>query len=199
MEALEIDKDRARVLLNRYGVVFRHLLEREHPAFVWRPIFQALRLMELAGEVVLGFFFDSELGLQFVFSEYLTRLNHDPPTSRIFWMNAMDPASPCGLPLMDERLPPRVPSNYLVFKGSQLMSVFQLASKSLTLMVQPGHPDQDELFGPLRHLLGRKVRPLARLEIELINGKPARKSPWLSILRALFRAETDHRGAVLYS
>jgi ATP-dependent Lhr-like helicase len=41
----------ARIFLNRYGVVFRKLLERESLAPPWRDLVRALRLLELRGEV----------------------------------------------------------------------------------------------------------------------------------------------------
>ena len=51
LEIEERKKDRARMLLDRYGIVFRELLQREAPGFRWADVFRPLRLMELSGEV----------------------------------------------------------------------------------------------------------------------------------------------------
>jgi ATP-dependent Lhr-like helicase len=51
-DMLDVDEDhreRARLLLDRYGVVFRELLDRELPALRWSEVFRALRLLDLSG------------------------------------------------------------------------------------------------------------------------------------------------------
>lgn len=57
IEAEERSKDRARLLLGRYGILFREILEKEAPQLRWGSVFRALRLMELSGEVLAGYFF----------------------------------------------------------------------------------------------------------------------------------------------
>ena len=73
----EITRDRVRQVLQRYGVVFRELLETELPPLRWPRLFRSLRLMEFSGEVVTGRFFDGIRGLQFalppVFEELAVR------------------------------------------------------------------------------------------------------------------------------
>ncbi|MCG8457347.1 MAG: hypothetical protein MI919_13810, partial [Holophagales bacterium] len=49
VDDLELVKDRVRLLLGRYGVLFRELLERELPALRWGAVFRTARLMELSG------------------------------------------------------------------------------------------------------------------------------------------------------
>ncbi|HQK89284.1 MAG TPA: ATP-dependent helicase, partial [Acidobacteriota bacterium] len=65
LERLELAKERVRLLLRRYGVVFRELLAGERPELRWGAVFPALRLMELSGEAVAGRFFDGVPGIQF--------------------------------------------------------------------------------------------------------------------------------------
>ncbi|MEZ6014399.1 MAG: DEAD/DEAH box helicase [Planctomycetota bacterium] len=55
----------ARVLLRRYGVLFRALLARERVPVLWRDLARALRLMELRGDVLGGRFVDGYAGEQF--------------------------------------------------------------------------------------------------------------------------------------
>jgi ATP-dependent Lhr-like helicase len=66
LERVERDKERVRLLLDRYGILFRELLQNELPAFGWRHTFRALRLMELSGEVLTGWFFRGVPGPQFI-------------------------------------------------------------------------------------------------------------------------------------
>jgi ATP-dependent Lhr-like helicase len=66
VEEIEIGKERARLLLDRYGVVYRDLLERELPVFGWKSIFESLRLLELSGEALSGHFFADLPGPQFL-------------------------------------------------------------------------------------------------------------------------------------
>jgi ATP-dependent Lhr-like helicase len=54
VEREEKNKDRVRVLLDRYGILFRELTARESPGFRWANVFRTLRLMELSGEVEIG-------------------------------------------------------------------------------------------------------------------------------------------------
>ena len=65
LEEEERNKDRVRLLLDRYGVLFRELLQRELPALRWKGLFRALRLMELSGEILAGHFFEGVPGPQF--------------------------------------------------------------------------------------------------------------------------------------
>ena len=66
LETEERRKDRARLLLDRYGILFRELLQREWPGLRWSSIFRALRIMELSGEVMSGVFFHGIPGPQFI-------------------------------------------------------------------------------------------------------------------------------------
>ena len=95
LEKLEEDKEQVRALAERYGLLSREIVNREAR---WGDLFKALRIMELAGELLAGHFFEGLSGPQFISPRALSRLqSHAPPES--FWLNATDPASPCGLSL----------------------------------------------------------------------------------------------------
>ncbi|MEM7008229.1 MAG: helicase-related protein, partial [Thermodesulfobacteriota bacterium] len=64
----------ARILLNRYGIVFRKLLDRESFAPPWRDLVRALRLLELRGEVRGGRFVEGVTGEQFALPEAVASL-----------------------------------------------------------------------------------------------------------------------------
>ncbi|MCL2479477.1 MAG: hypothetical protein FWF22_08240, partial [Treponema sp.] len=59
------NRDRIRLLLNRWGILCRPLLEHESPPFTWSGLLPAMRRMELSGELVAGRFFSGINSLQF--------------------------------------------------------------------------------------------------------------------------------------
>ncbi|MBR5026630.1 MAG: hypothetical protein IKX48_16325, partial [Victivallales bacterium] len=79
LEIIEQDKERVRILIDRYGVLFKALLDREAPEFSWRSLFPALRLLELSGEIVAGHFLDDVTTLQFAAFDTLEDLKHHNP------------------------------------------------------------------------------------------------------------------------
>ncbi len=99
LEEEELVKDRIRQLLKRYGILFRELLANELLPLQWRAIFRSLRLMELSGEVLSGYFFAGTSGPQFISHEAFRMLQEPLPAEAVFWINAADPASLCGLGL----------------------------------------------------------------------------------------------------
>ena len=51
----------------------------------------------LGGEIVAGHFIDGVAGLQFASHETIRRLRDGLDEGRVWWLNAVDPASPCSL------------------------------------------------------------------------------------------------------
>jgi ATP-dependent Lhr-like helicase len=199
IEREERNRERVRLLLERHGVLFRELLQREAPPFRWKQLFSSLRLMELSGEIVSGCFFDGIQGLQFISQAGLRSLLARPWDDAVFWLNAVDPASPCGLKLLDlpEALPRRIPSTHLTYHGSKLVLVSQRNGRELGFRVPPEAERLPEYLAVLRHLMTRtpgRVRPLL---IEHINGEPAPGSPYLDALRLHFDLSIEPRLVVL--
>ncbi|MCW0295056.1 hypothetical protein NIL11_26940, partial [Klebsiella pneumoniae] len=83
-------------LLDRYGILFREMLSREAAPFGWPSLFRSLRLMELSGEVLAGYFFHGIPGPQFISHQAFRSLQRQLPEDTIFWFNATDPVSLCG-------------------------------------------------------------------------------------------------------
>ncbi|MEW5724089.1 MAG: DEAD/DEAH box helicase [Thermodesulfobacteriota bacterium] len=196
----ETVKDRVRLLLDRYGVLSREVLQREAFVFRWPAVFRALRLMELSGEVHSGCFFQGLSGPQFISPRFLRRLQRGPDPDAVFWLNAADPASPCGLALegLESALPRRMETTHLVFRGTEPMLVSERQARVLTINAPPDDPDLLRFFAPLHHLLQRRYNPLRRLRIETINGRPAAQSPYQEALRTAFELLTDLKALVLY-
>ncbi len=186
---LEDAKERARMLLERYGVICRELANREGGLLRWQALFRALRLMELAGEVVAGYYFETLSGPQFALPAAVAALQSGRTDPVGFWCNAVDPVSPCGLGLPWPELPQRRPQNYLGFHGGQLALVVENLGKRLTFLVEPGQCASDGVLAPLVFLLRRR----RRLTIDSINGESARQSPYLPALETVGRVLSDHR------
>jgi ATP-dependent Lhr-like helicase len=181
---LEQSKEASRTLLGRYGILFRTLTDRELPRIQWSTLFRALRIMELGGELVSGLFFAGLPAPQFTTVAHLQALQSATGTRSIFWINAADPASPCGvLPPPDgKELPVRVPGNHLVYRGLELVLVSRRTARDLTFYVSADDPDLVQFLMPLRQMLVRTQNPLPRLSVETINGVPARESEFAAAL-----------------
>lgn len=195
----ERNRERVRVLLERYGVLFRELLAREQPPLRWSALFKTLRRMELAGEILAGHFFEDVPGLQFISHEALRELQQLSEDS-IYWMNAADPASLCGvdLPALKKVLPRRSASTHLVFHGARLVVESRKRGKDLTFHIPPDDPRLEQYCAFLHAMLTRAFQPAATLSIETINGTSAIKSPYLTWLRDIFEASADSRKVTLW-
>jgi ATP-dependent Lhr-like helicase len=201
MDALdrqELVKDRIRILFMRYGILFRELLWNELPALRWGGIFPVLRLMELSGEIVSGHFFKGIPGLQFCTPRALGVLTKGLPEDAIYWMNATDPVSPCGIGLDELRplFPHRLATTHLVFHGQKLVLVSKKNGKELMFNIEPGHhrvPDYLEFF---KTLIGREFQPLKYISVETVNDEPVLDSPYRQALHD-FGFQEDYKSMVL--
>jgi len=189
----ETAKDRARLLLDRYGLLFRELLQGELPAFQWGSIFRALRLMELSGEVLAGCFFLGIPGLQFISLRAFRTLQRALPESAVWWVNACDPAACTGLSLDAFRgqFPRRLPGNYLAFRGHTPVLFVLRAGKELQFLLPPDDPDLPRVLAPLHHLLDRRFQPVMHLTVENINGDNPTQSAYLDTLSLHFDVVRD--------
>ena len=179
LDELETSKERVRLLLDRYGILFRELLARELPELHWSRLFKPLRLMELSGEVYAGVFFDSIPGLQFISHAALSRLREELREDAIYWMNATDPASISGVDLpIKQSWPSRLPSNHVVIHGSRVVLVSRRNCAWLDLYVEPGDPRLGKYFALFTALLERDVDPPSSIKVERINGIAVRESPY---------------------
>jgi ATP-dependent helicase Lhr and Lhr-like helicase len=193
LEGEELGKEVARLLLGRYGIVFRQLLDRELPALQWSGVFRSLRLMELSGEVVAGHFFDGIPGPQFLSQAAWRRLSEGLPQDRVYWLCAIDPAAPSGLALdaWRGRWPARRASNHLVFEGARCVVRSQRHGAELDIAVPAEHPRLPEYLRFLKVMLTREFQPRKAIDVETINGEPAADSPFAATLRELFSATRE--------
>jgi len=163
-------------------VVFRELLAQESAAFSWARLARALRVLELSGEIVSGHFFTGVPGLQFATPDAVRRLRAGLSERAIWWVNGLDPASPCGLDLPGLRgaLPRRVGGSHLVYRGADLLLVSRASGREIEIDVAPDDPIARELVGPFRTALTRAFDPVRAIDVETINGEAAARSPHLA-------------------
>jgi ATP-dependent Lhr-like helicase len=97
----------ARVLLRRYGVVFRKLLEREQGLPPWRELLYIYRRMEARGEIRGGRFVNGFSGEQFALPEAvggLREIHKRPGTGEMLAISAADPLNLTGLVTPGKRI-----------------------------------------------------------------------------------------------
>lgn len=190
----ESSRERARLLLDRYGVVFRELLAAELPALAWSRVARALRGLELSGEIVAGRFFEGPAGLQFALPSALRQLREGLPAAAVWWCSALDPASPCGLDLpgiegaVPRALLRRVTSTRLAYRGSRLCAIFARGGREIHFFVPADDPGVPELLDPLRCALTRAVGAARSLDVEKINDQAAGSSPYFGAFGAFERS-----------
>jgi ATP-dependent helicase Lhr and Lhr-like helicase len=113
-----------RVLLRRYGVLFRKLLEREEGLPPWRELYYVLRRLEARGEVRGGRFVSGFSGEQFALPEAAVALRKTaktPGRERVA-ISAVDPLNLAGVLTPGDKVP-RLPGNRLLFEGGVPIAV----------------------------------------------------------------------------
>lgn len=201
MDALdrqELIKDRIRSLFMRYGILFRELLWNELPSMRWGKVFPVLRLMELSGEIVSGHFFKGVPGLQFCTPGVLGIITGGLPEDAVYWMNAADPVSPCGIGLDELRpkFPHRLVTTHIVFHGKKLVLVSKKNGKELIFHVKADHPRIPEYMEFFKVLVGREFQPLKYISVETVNDEPVSESPYKHIMKE-FGFQKDYKSMVL--
>ena len=111
------------MLLRRYGVVFRDVLERESTIPKWRELLPMLRRMEARGEVRGGRFLSGFGGEQFALPEALESLREArrsmPPLALPIEVAAADPLNLVGIVVPGERVA-AVPGKSVIFDRASL-------------------------------------------------------------------------------
>ncbi|MDR0323602.1 MAG: hypothetical protein LBI12_04040, partial [Treponema sp.] len=197
-EADSSDRERVRLLLNRWGVLCRPLLEHENPEFSWSRLLPAMRRMELAGELVTGRFFSGINSLQFASPSIASELEQAENLDKVYWMNAADPASPAGLEIegLDYSLCARIPGSRLYFKGADLIAISGKNGRDLQIFIKAGDPEMTQLVDSILIPRTRNVLPENKIQIEKINGQIAGMSEYASYLKD--RNFINDRGRLIY-
>jgi len=179
LEDESLNRDRVRLLLNRWGILCRPLLEREVSVFGWSKLLPAMRRMELAGELIAGRFFSGINSLQFASPLIAAELEEAEAFSGIYWMNAVDPASPAGLEIEGlEHRPVARAGSRLYFRGSNLIAVTNKNGKDIQIFIEPDDPDVPLLIGLFKLPRTRKVLSEKNILVEKINNQTAAASAY---------------------
>jgi ATP-dependent Lhr-like helicase len=153
-----------------------------------------MRRMELAGELVVGRFFNGINSLQFASPRIVEELEKAETEHSIYWMNAADPASPAGLSIEGiirnghenaSTVIRRVYSSRLCFRGAELLAVSNRGSKEIEIFISPDDHDIKKALAFLKTPRTRKVQPENKITIEKINGKTAAAGAYYAVLSEL--------------
>jgi len=108
----------ARILLRRYGVVFRRLLERESFSVTWYQLARIYRRWEARGEIRGGYFVGGVSGEQFALSEaigLLRSIRKESPNHELITLSAADPLNLQGILTPGPRIA-ALTSNRILFR-----------------------------------------------------------------------------------
>ena len=200
IETLEQDKERVRILIDRYGVLFKALLDREAAEFSWRSLFPALRLLELSGEIVAGHFLDDVTTLQFAAFDTLEDLKRHKPHG-VIWFQANDPASLCGVATVFSTPPfpsARRESSFIVMQDGRIVLTATTSGKHILLSEDDLQNISPEWFIPWQCALSRRIAPKPSMEILTINGQPATAVIPRQTLETNFLVEKNINKWILY-
>lgn len=122
----------AEQLLQRYGVVFRRLLDREAFQLPWYEIVRVYRRWEAQGRIRGGYFVSGVSGEQFALPESIGSLRKFRNTEKapdgdgqsLITISAADPLNLTGILFPGHRVP-SVQSNRLLFKGGRLVATLE--------------------------------------------------------------------------
>jgi ATP-dependent Lhr-like helicase len=183
----ELNLDRIRILLERWGLLCRPLLEREDPCLSWKKLLPQIRRLELAGELIAGRFFDGINSLQFAPPRIVQELEEAEAAEGIYWMNAADPASLSGLAIegLDPRLPSRLASSRVCLHGTELLAVSGRGCRELNIFLPPDDPRITAALAFVKIPGTRSAKPLEKARIETVNGVSAAMSEYREALKTL--------------
>ena len=117
----------ARVLLRRYGIVFRRLLAREANAAPWRELARVYRRLEARGEFRGGRFVTGMSGEQFALPEAVERMREirrGAPDGVLIVISAADPLNLTGILTSEERIRASA-TNRIAYRDGIAISVME--------------------------------------------------------------------------
>ena len=110
----------ARILLQRYGVVFKRLLEREGIAVPWRDLLRVYHRLEARGEIRGGRFVGGISGEQFALPDavgLVRSIRRAPAKDNMISVSAADPLNLAGVITPGQRIPAHAANRVLYNDG----------------------------------------------------------------------------------
>jgi ATP-dependent Lhr-like helicase len=208
-ESLEI---LARVLLERYGIVAKDLVQRTgEPDVLWGNLYEVYQRMELSGEIERGYFVDGLAGAQFGLPDAVDELmdRYHKSSSRIFnpspdahkqapvLVNVCDPAylwSAVGPFDGGFGRLNRLPSNYAVLLNGLPVLTLEMGAKRLSIRQDTSVEDVETAIAALPRLVDHPwpIRSYRKVEIASLDSDPILGSPVEGALRhAGFERESE--------
>jgi ATP-dependent Lhr-like helicase len=146
-------------LIQRYGVVFRKLLDRESINVPWRDLLRVFRRLEARGEIRGGRFVGGFSGEQFASSDavhLLRSIRRTPPEELMISLSAADPLNLIGIITPGGRLSTAA-SNRVLYRDGVPIAV--LEAKEIRFLVPL---DAAEQWKARNALLRRRIPPKVR-------------------------------------
>ncbi len=135
-------KQTANILLRRYGVIFRKLVDREKSLPPWRELVRTFRLMEARGEIRGGRFVSGVWGEQYALKEavaQLRKVTKAPKNGTLVIISATDPINLTGIITPGNRVPAQINNRILYLDGEP---VAVKAGKEVSFMHTPDKAEE---------------------------------------------------------
>jgi hypothetical protein len=185
-EELAREEERALQVAERYGVLLPELLAHETPLLSWPRLQPALERLALAGELLVGRFVDADAATQYATPAAARRLCEPLPETAVWWLNAADPASCCGIELapLRDTLPQRHAGIRIVYRGRLPALVLRRGGRALSAALPPDDPELPRLLAVMREWVQGQTPALEGIAIEEVDGTPSRDGPYAAALLA---------------
>jgi ATP-dependent Lhr-like helicase len=197
---------RARILLERYGVVSREAVQAEGIPGGFGPLYRVFKQMEEGGQVRRGYFVEGLSGAQFALNGAIDRLRsariEETPiegfgADAVRILAAIDPANPYGALLLwpdhgGGPPPKRINGAYVILVAGKPVLCLGSAGRQLTRFPSSISEEGGELPLALAALHRVPHGGRKRLAIQQIDGLPALESPLReALLQAGFESDYD--------
>jgi ATP-dependent Lhr-like helicase len=149
----------ARVLLRRYGVVFRKLMDRENSAPPWRELVRVFRTLEARGEIRGGRFVEGVWGEQFALPEVigsLRAIRRTPKDGKLISITAADPLNLTGIVTPGKRVSSLF-NNRIIYRDGVPVAIKE--GKEVRFLTEV---DRREKWNIQSALIQRKISPRLR-------------------------------------
>lgn len=169
----QVAEDWAWLLLRRWGVVFRDLLEQEDGCPNWFELLQVLRRLEARGEIRGGRFITGVAGEQFALTDsvqQLRRLRDEGAQRELIVISGADPLNLVGIITRQERVP-RTASNRVAYLDG--IAVACLQGGDVRWLSEVAREDMPPILGRLKNASLVVPRPVndPPTNEEITNGK----------------------------
>ena len=156
----------ARVLLRRYGVIFRKLVQREKSMPPWRDLVRVFRLLEARGQIRGGRFVSGVWGEQFALKQAVTKMRSvakKKKSGELLTVSAADPLNLTGVITPGGRVSAMI-NNRILYMDGEPVAVKN--GKDITFIKTPEKPDkwiwqnaliQREISPKLKPYLGKGI------------------------------------------